>query len=269
MASKLVKNAMAPTAPATAAMLVTTAAWKRRSHASAAWTLGSVMLGGRSGCGFACIVSLRWVGPPARRRSWWWASAGAPWSADRRRWTAAEHDRGDRQAQPRDRDRPDDGGHRGEQRGDQRDDGHDRAGGHTGDGEHQRDGGGGVHPAEGLQRQDRRGHVARLGLVDVVDLHWRARALVGWLQHGGSSRGQLELRGRRRARMLSAHGRPPLSCWTAGRGRARLAAGRPAGPGWWPGAGGCGRRPRGAGSAPPGRRAGAGGPPRGPGRPVW
>src|SRR6266545_2160641 len=45
MASKLVKNATAPTPAATTAMPPTTAAWKRRSHASAAWTLPSTMLG--------------------------------------------------------------------------------------------------------------------------------------------------------------------------------------------------------------------------------
>src|SRR6266496_4210113 len=44
MASKLVKNATAPTAPATAAMMATSAAWKRWSQASAAWTVGSAML---------------------------------------------------------------------------------------------------------------------------------------------------------------------------------------------------------------------------------
>src|SRR6266511_2629569 len=60
MASKLVKNATAPTPPATAAMTVTTAAWKRRSHVSAAWTLGSAMLGGRCGWGVAGIVGLLW-----------------------------------------------------------------------------------------------------------------------------------------------------------------------------------------------------------------
>src|SRR6266516_42944 len=58
MASKLVKNATAPTPTATAAMMVTTAAWKRRSHASAACTLGSAMLGGRGCWGVARIVGL-------------------------------------------------------------------------------------------------------------------------------------------------------------------------------------------------------------------
>src|SRR6266536_4243069 len=62
MASKLVKNATAPTAAATAAMTLTTAAWKRRSHASAAWTLGSSLLGGAGDCGSALMTGLLSVG---------------------------------------------------------------------------------------------------------------------------------------------------------------------------------------------------------------
>jgi uncharacterized membrane protein AbrB (regulator of aidB expression) len=60
MASKLVKNATAPTPPATAAITVTTAAWKRRSHVSAAWMLGSTMLG--ICCGLLIVgLSLGWA----------------------------------------------------------------------------------------------------------------------------------------------------------------------------------------------------------------
>src|SRR6266545_250637 len=175
MASKLVKNATAPTPTATAAMMVTTAAWKRRSHASAAWTLGSTMLG--IGCELVLIVGLR-LGSAAGEAARLVVGIGLALlgsAGRRRRGTAAERDGGDGQAQPGD--------------GDQGDDGHDRAGGHAGDGEHQGDGGGGVHAAQGLQRQHRRRNTGRLGLVDVVDLHWRA--LVGWLEHGGSSLGQL------------------------------------------------------------------------------
>src|SRR6266511_4132542 len=135
MASKLVKNATAPTPTAAAAMMVTTAAWKRRSQASAAWTLGSPMLG--ICCGLAFIVGL----PPG-----WAAGGAAVWvlgiglallgSAGRRRGgAAAEHDGGDGQAQAGDGDGADDGGHGGQHGGDQRDDGHHRAGGHAGDGE--------------------------------------------------------------------------------------------------------------------------------------
>src|SRR6266540_3587408 len=147
MASKLVKNATAPTPTAAAAMMVTTAAWKRRSHASAAWTLGSVRLG--IWCGLAFIVGL----PPG-----WAAGGAAVWvlgiglallgSAGRRRGgAAAEHDGGDGQAQ-------------------------------GGDG----DGGGRVHPPQGLQRQHRRRHAGGLGLTDVVDLD---RPGLAGLQHGG------------------------------------------------------------------------------------
>src|SRR6266511_460202 len=58
MASKLVKNATAPTPAATTAMLPTTAAWKRRSHASAAWTPASTMLGSAAGWGLALMACL-------------------------------------------------------------------------------------------------------------------------------------------------------------------------------------------------------------------
>src|SRR6266511_3688308 len=58
MASKLVKNATAPTPAATTAMLPTTAAWKRRSHASAAWTPASTMLGSGAGWGLALMAGL-------------------------------------------------------------------------------------------------------------------------------------------------------------------------------------------------------------------
>src|SRR6266545_1388190 len=93
MASKLVKNATPPTPTAAAAMTVTTAAWKRRSHASAAWTVGSVMLG------IWCGVCILGVTPG-------WAVGGAAELLVRIGWrslgsaaggAAAEHDPGDRQ----------------------------------------------------------------------------------------------------------------------------------------------------------------------------
>src|SRR6266542_6245220 len=143
MASKLVKNATAPTPTATAAMMVTNAAWKRRSHASAAWTLGSTMLG--IGCELVLIVGLR-LGSAAGEAARLVVGIGLALlgsAGRRRRGTAAERDGGDGQAQPGDGDHADDGGHGGQQRGDQGDDGHDRAGSHAGDGEHQGDGGGG------------------------------------------------------------------------------------------------------------------------------
>src|SRR6266511_2087991 len=60
MASKLVKNATAPTPPATAAMMPTSAAWKRCSQASAAWTVGLTMLR-IVGCGVGVGVGPGWA----------------------------------------------------------------------------------------------------------------------------------------------------------------------------------------------------------------
>src|SRR6266511_3862923 len=121
MASKLVKNATAPTPTAAAAMTATTAAWKRRSHASAAWTLGSAMLG------IVCVVGVP-LGSAAGGAAGWmlvigWRSLGSAVNGC----PAAERDRGDGQAEAGDGDRADDGGHGGQHGGDQRDDGHDRA----------------------------------------------------------------------------------------------------------------------------------------------
>src|SRR6266498_6030048 len=95
MASKLVKNATVPTAVATAAMMVTTAAWKRRSHASAACTLGSTMLGIWYGWGVARMLGVPLgsaAGEAARRLVGMAAGtpsiSGTAWLADGRpaRW---------------------------------------------------------------------------------------------------------------------------------------------------------------------------------------
>src|SRR6266545_8415146 len=121
MASKLVKNATAPTPSAAAAMMATSAAWKRRSHASAACTLGSAMLG------IVCVVGVP-LGSAVGGAAGWMLVIGwrSPCSAVGG-CPAAERDRGDGQAEAGDGDGADDGGHGGQQRGDQRDDGHDRA----------------------------------------------------------------------------------------------------------------------------------------------
>src|SRR6266545_4275556 len=155
MASKLVKNATAPTPTAAAAMMVTSAAWKRRSHSSAACTLGSPMLGIPGGVLIGGL-GLGWAagGAAALRLCIGWRSLGSAAGGG----TAAEHDGGDGQAQPSDGDR-------------------------AGDGQHHGDGGGRVHPAQRLQRQHRRRQAGRLRLVEVVDLDRRARlAAVYWLQ---------------------------------------------------------------------------------------
>jgi hypothetical protein len=79
MASKLVKNATAPTPRVAVAMMVTRAAWKRRSHASAACTLGSTML--RIGSLVDVGVPLAWAGAGAAGGAVGWVvgMAGAPW----------------------------------------------------------------------------------------------------------------------------------------------------------------------------------------------
>src|SRR6266508_1808972 len=82
MTSKLVKNATAPTPTAAAAMMVTSAAWKRRSHSSAACTLGSPMLGIPGGVLIGGL-GLGWAagGAAALRLCIGWRSLG---SADRK-----------------------------------------------------------------------------------------------------------------------------------------------------------------------------------------